>query len=92
MHEGTTLELAIYRVNKAKEKLIAAKMMRDNKMYEDSVNRSYYAIFHAARALLAIDMKDFKKHSGVISYFQQNYIKPKYLMLSIRKLLLLHLI
>jgi len=38
-------------------------------------NRSYYAIFHATRALLALDKFDTKKHSGVIAYFNQNYIK-----------------
>jgi uncharacterized protein (UPF0332 family) len=40
------------------------------------MNRSYYAIFHAIRALLALDEVDFKKHAGVIGYFQQHYVKP----------------
>lgn len=44
-------------------------------LYETAANRSYYAVFHAVRALLALDGKDFKKHSGVISYFQREYIK-----------------
>ena len=35
MHEGTSLELAIYRISKAKEKLNAAVIMKDNCMYED---------------------------------------------------------
>ena len=38
-------------------------------------NRSYYAIFHAARAVLALDGQDYKKPSGVISNFQKDYIK-----------------
>ena len=44
-------------------------------MYDTAANRSYYAIFHAARAVLALDGVDFKKHSGVISNFQMRYIK-----------------
>ena len=44
-------------------------------MYENAANRSYYAVFHSAHALLALDGMDFKKHSGVISYFQREYIK-----------------
>lgn len=40
-----------------------------------SINRSYYAIFTTTRALLAENEIDFKKHSAVISYFRQNYIK-----------------
>ena len=44
-------------------------------MQDTSANRSYYAIFHAARAVLALDGLYFKKHSGVISNFQMRYIK-----------------
>lgn len=44
-------------------------------MYDTAANRSYYAIFHAARVVLALDGQDYKKHSGVISNFQKNYIK-----------------
>jgi len=43
--------------------------------YNHSVNRSYYAIFHVIRSVLALEGVDFKKHSGVFSYFQQHYIK-----------------
>jgi uncharacterized protein (UPF0332 family) len=43
--------------------------------FSQSINRSYYAIFHATRALLALNKFDTKKHSGVIAYFNQNYIK-----------------
>ena len=44
-------------------------------MYDTAANRSYYAIFHSVRALYALDGKDFKKHSGVIAFFQMDYIK-----------------
>lgn len=43
--------------------------------YKDSISRSYYAMFTAVRALLAIDGQDFSKHAGVIAYFQKEYIK-----------------
>lgn len=46
-------------------------------VFKGSINRSYYAIFTAARALLAEEEKDFKKHSAVIAYFRQHYIKTK---------------
>ena len=52
-----------------------AKVTLDLKMYDTAANRSYYSIFHAMRAVLALDGKDFKKHSGVISCFQKDYIK-----------------
>ena len=37
-------------------------------------NRAYYCLFHAMRAVLALDRVDFKRHSGVISYFNQHYV------------------
>ena len=44
-------------------------------MYDNAANRSYYAIFHAARAVLALDGLDFKKHAGVVGTFSKYYIK-----------------
>ena len=44
-------------------------------LFKDAANRSYYCIFHAMRAVLALDRFDSKKHSGVISAFRQNYVK-----------------
>ena len=67
--------LAKYRLDKAKDCLKASKILLDDSMFSDSANRSYYAIFHSVNALLALEGASFKKHSGVISYFNQKYIK-----------------
>lgn len=64
-----------YRINNAKEKLESAKPLLNAGKYRDSIGRSYYAIFTAVRAVLADDKVDFSKHSGVIAYFQKEYIK-----------------
>ena len=69
------VDLCRYRLEKAERFLNDAKSTIAQDMCETAANRSYYAIFHTVRALLALDGKDFKKHSGVISYFQQQYIK-----------------
>ncbi len=68
-------ELMQYRLDMAKERLESSKLLLDNGRYKDSIGRSYYAIFTAVRALLAVDGVDFSKHAGVISYFQKEYIK-----------------
>lgn len=68
-------ELMRYRLQTAKERLDAAKSLLQEKCYKDSVNRSYYAMFTAIRAILALDGQDFSKHAGVISYFQREYVK-----------------
>ena len=70
-------ELSEYRLKMAKEKLKSAKLLLDSQQWKDSIGRFYYAIFTAARALLALDGQDFARHTGVISYFQKTYIKTK---------------
>lgn len=67
--------LAQYRLDMAEERLRSAKILLEADNLKDSIGRSYYAMFTAARAVLAIDGVDFSKHAGVISYFQKNYIK-----------------
>ena len=69
--------LSVVRLETAKEALISAQILLKAKLYKDSANRSYYAIFHAMRAVLALDGLDKKKHSGVISDFRRLYIKTK---------------
>ena len=73
--DNTRLALAKYRLEKALSCLQSAQITFDSKLYDNSLNRSYYTIFHSARAMMALDGADRKKHSGVIAYFQQNYIK-----------------
>lgn len=45
--------------------------------YKAAINRSQYAIFHALRSVTALDGFDSSKHSGVIAYFNKNYVKNK---------------
>lgn len=70
-------ELMKYRIQTAKEKLHSAEVLLNAGEYKDSVGRSYYAMFCMIRAILALDKIDFSKHSGVISYFQKEYIKTE---------------
>ena len=54
----------------AKERLHSSKILLEAGSYKDSIGRSYYAMFTAVRALLAVEGQDFSKHAGVIAYFQ----------------------
>lgn len=64
-------------VQKAENTLICCKVLLDIGKYEDSLNRAYYTIFSSLRAVLALDVVEFKKHSAVISYFNMEYIKTQ---------------
>lgn len=73
-HDNKT-DLAIYRIKRAEETLLSAQRELLAADYRTANNRAYYAVFHAIRALLALDGADYKKHSGVLSHFNQYYIK-----------------
>ena len=68
-------DLMNYRLDSARERLQSSKILLEHKNYKDSIGRSYYAMFTAVRAILAMDGQDFSKHSAVIAYFQKTYIK-----------------
>ena len=70
-----TQELAVYRYEKAKEDLDTARMNHNNSMCKAAINRSYYAMFHGMRSVTILDGYDSSKHSGIIAFFNQIYIK-----------------
>jgi uncharacterized protein (UPF0332 family) len=82
------IDLSKYRMEKAKSDLKASKLLFDAGLYSQSLNRSYYSIFHAVRALLAFDKFDSKKHSGIIAYFNKNYINSGKFNKSFSKILM----
>ena len=77
MADFTREELSRYRLEKAEDML---KIARRDLAAEDHLsanNRAYYCVFHAMRAVLAMDGEDYKKHSAVIARFTLNYIKTQ---------------
>jgi len=75
MLEQTACDLSIYRLTKAQELLQQAEVLQQHQQYDGSINRSYYAVFSAIRALLALIQLDSGKHSGVIGYFDRYFVK-----------------
>lgn len=71
------IDLSKYRLTMAKSDLNAARVLYSAKEFRAAVNRSYYAIFHSLRAVLALDGFDSSKHSGIIAYFNQHYVKTE---------------
>lgn len=63
------------RLEQSLQCLKSARILLEHEDYRGAANRSYYAIFHAMRSVLALDNKDFSKHAGVISCFRKDYLK-----------------
>lgn len=62
-------------MEKTRERLAAADELLKKSLFGDSIGRSYYAVFTAARAILALTGLDSKSHAGVISFFNRYFIK-----------------
>ncbi len=72
-----SINLSKWRLDIAKERLISAEKNLELGEYKIVANRSYYSIFSAMRAVLALEGFDSKKHSGVIAKFREHYIKDR---------------
>ena len=73
--ESRLKDLAEYRLMKAERNLGIASDLFYEEVYDVALNRAYYAVFDAMRAVNALDGFDSSKHSGVISHFNQNHVK-----------------
>ena len=56
--------------------LHAARLMQAEGLYEDSVSRAYYSIFHAARTALHLHSVTTRSHRGIRRLFGLHLIKP----------------
>lgn len=72
---SSIIELSEYRYERAIEELDNARLSFSEGRYKLALNRSYYAIFHAMRAVNALDEFDSSKHSGIIAHFNQFHVK-----------------
>ena len=67
--------LSKLRYEHAEECLRAAEALFQADELKGAANRSYYAVFHAMRAVLALGGIDRKHHSAIIAEFRLRYIK-----------------
>ena len=74
--EEKSRELAIYRLKQAEESLDEARfLLSGGKSPRSIINRAYYSMFYATLSLLIFEKYSSSKHIGVISYFNQHFIK-----------------
>ena len=69
-------KLARHRLSWAKAAFSEGDHLLNANAFMGAVNRFYYAAFYADRALLATRELDSSRHSGVISLFQAQFVKP----------------
>jgi|GEM_PF-320197 len=69
------IELARYRMEKAKRFIRDSSSLIGIKSYESSVNRSYYAVLTASRALLTLRGIDPETREGVKTMLSKEFIR-----------------
>lgn len=60
---------------KSREKLIVAKKLLEDGIFDDSASRAYYAAFHAASAVLLSEGLSADTHSGLVNLFGLHFVK-----------------
>jgi len=68
--------------------LAAAKKLLEESPFAESIWRSYYVTFYAAKALLLLDDIDASKHSTVAAAFGRKYAKTGKMDLLYHRMLL----
>jgi len=69
-------ELIELRMQQAGETLREAQVLAAEHAARGAINRAYYAMFYAVLAVLAAKGLGSSKHSGVISLFDREFVKP----------------
>lgn len=77
MKAGCDIDVIKMMLVKAREKQKTAQIDFDNERYDDSVSRSYYAVFHAISAVLLSKGLHFSSHDQTIGAFNREFIKTK---------------
>ena len=77
MEEVEAKKLAEQEIKSSQERLEAAEILLKNGKIVDSISRAYYAMFHAARALLYLYGIEPRTHEGVIREFSRIITEEK---------------
>jgi uncharacterized protein (UPF0332 family) len=74
MRDRDIRALVAYRLDEAREALSDAELLLDAGRYRSAANRLYYAAFYAAVAALLTRGLEYSRHSGVIAFFDKEFI------------------
>jgi uncharacterized protein (UPF0332 family) len=63
-------------LERAASSLQAARILLAAELFNDAASRAYYAVFHAASALLLAEGLNFSSHTGVLRAISLKFVKP----------------
>jgi uncharacterized protein (UPF0332 family) len=68
-------KLTDYRLQQAHETLQKAESLCVMSLWRGTINRPYYAMFYAVLALAVLRQQVTSKHSGVLAFFDREFVK-----------------
>ena len=77
MDVGTRMDVAMHRIQVAKEDLETAYLTFNAGQFRGANNRAYYSIYHTISAVLAKEGVAFKRHKDTLGYFNKMYINTE---------------
>lgn len=75
MNEDVRQDIVAYRLRKANQLLHDVDVLIENELWNSTINRMYYACFHAVSALLIKNGIQVKTHMGVRQAFGLHFVK-----------------
>lgn len=75
MNEDVRQDIVAYRLRKANQLLHDVDILIENELWNSTINRMYYACFHAVSALLIKNGIQVKTHMGVRQAFGLHFVK-----------------
>ena len=76
MNKASLDQMIQYRLEQADETFKEAAALFEMSFWRGTINRSYYAMFYSVLALAVLREQVTSKHSGVIAFFDREYVKP----------------
>ena len=75
MNPDEKIAYILYRLDAARKTYEAARILAEKGYWNSAVNRLYYSLFYAVKALLLLHNIESKKHSGIKSQFSLHFVK-----------------
>jgi uncharacterized protein (UPF0332 family) len=60
---------------KSESKLNSAKILLENRIYDDAISRAYYCMYYATKSILCLKGKYPRTHRGLVSQFGLEFVK-----------------
>lgn len=64
-----------FRIAQARETLEEADALLQRSLFRGAINRAYYAMFYSTMALSVLKGRVISKHGGMISFFDQEFVR-----------------